>query len=512
VTDSTLRTHSFRFAIAASFTAEPLRPGILFWGRHLHADFEVRFAPYNQIHQTLLDPASEFSRNTHGVNVVLARLEDLGGERLEENVRHLIEDLRAAPERFHVPLLFCLCPSVPSFAQTGNHIAAMIGSALDEAPGVHYLHHHEIDRLYPVEQQLDPGGDRLGHIPYTEAFYCALGTALVRCTHALMRAPFKLIALDCDNTLWQGICGEDGPENVTLDAPRRDLHETMLAQRDAGVLLTLASKNNEEDVLETFRLHPEMPLQLRHFVTWRLNWDTKADNLLSIADQLNIGADSFIFIDDNPKECAELEQALPEVVTLALPAVIERTPHFLQHVWAFDHPVVTEEDRNRSAYYTQSAEFGNEIRRAGSLEDFLAHLDLQVRISRLTPDKLPRTAQLTQRTNQFNTTTIRRNEADIAALPRHSVFTVDVTDRFGNYGQAGAMIVRHEHDRWHLDSMMLSCRVLGRGVEHRMLSRLGEEAQESGIGAVEIAYVRTAKSQPARTFLEGLPCGTRQDT
>lgn len=494
---------SLCFSISATFTAEPLRPVLSFWGDRLHAAVDVRFAPYNQVHQTLLDPTSVFGRNTHGVNIALARLEDLGNHgQLESNVRLLIDHLRSAPERLHAPLIFCLCPSSTGFPDEAR-FAAMLGSALDETPGLQYIHFDEIERLYPVADKHDPEGERLGRIPYSEAYYCALATALVRRAHALLRQPFKLVALDCDNTLWNGICGEDGPEGVTLDAPRRALHCLMLEQRESGVLLSMASKNNEDDVLETFRVHPEFPLQPRHFITYRLNWEPKASNLESIAEELGISADSFIFIDDNPKECAELEQALPEVLTLALPADITRTEHFLKHVWAFDRPVVTEEDRNRSAYYEKTAEFGNEVRKAGSLQEFLATLNLRVDIAPMTTSQLARVAQLTQRTNQFNTTTIRRTESDILTLTRGGwrVYTAEVSDRFGDYGLVGVMIVDPSDDTWRLDSMLLSCRALGRRVEHRMLDFLKAEAAGA---EVKIDFTPSAKNKPAKAFIDSL--------
>lgn len=519
----------FRLAVASTFTAEPLQPVIAFWGRELKTDFDLQFANYNQVMQALLDPNGLFGTNTHGVNVVLLRLEDLwqfseaGTETLaalEHNVRSLIDILRAAPARLHVPLLVTLCPpsahfcSVPERAALYRQLAILMGAALDETPGLQYLPWDEVQALYPVRDQHNEQGERLGKIPYTEAWYCALGTGLVRHTHALFRAPFKLIALDCDNTLWRGVCGEDGPEGVLLDAPRRALHCCMLDQREDGMLLAMASKNNEQDVLETFRAHPEMPLQLHHFVTWRLNWEAKADNLASISDQLGIGADSFIFIDDNPKECAELEQALPEVLTLVLPDEIERTAHFLRHVWAFDHPVVTEEDRNRSAYYGQAAEFGNAVRRAGSLSEFIRSLQLSVTVRPLEPGKLPRVAQLTQRTNQFNTTTIRRSESEITSLLTNGVdcFTVEVADRFGDYGLTGAVFVSADDGAWRIDNLLLSCRVLGRGVEHRVVSALAGLAMERGIGKIVLPYVQSAKNLPARQFLECLHGTDRVDT
>jgi FkbH-like protein len=510
----------FRFAVAATFTAEPLRPIIAFWNKLLNANFEIRFAPYNQLAQTLLDPGSELGSNTHGVNIVLARLEDLGQfdvdspdalAKLETNVHAMLQQIRAAAPVLNAPVIVCLCPSSPAFLDTPERHAfkkrmmSVLSAALDETPGVQLLHYEQIDRWYPVDLQHDADGERLGKIPYTELYFCALGTALVRYTHALLMDPFKVVALDCDNTLWSGICGEDGPEGVFLDPPRRALHEFMVEQREAGMLLTMASKNNEQDVLDTFAAHPEMPLSLRHFAAWRWNWSPKAENLTSLAEELGLGLDSFIFIDDNPKECAELSGEAPEVLSLALPADIECTPEFLNHVWAFDHPVVTEEDRNRNVYYSQQQEFGAEVRRAESLEEFMATLDLRVSIQPLAPAKLARVAQLTQRTNQFNVTTIRRTETDIQSLGEgYDVYTAEVSDRFGDYGLVGVVICRPEEATLLVDTFLLSCRVLGRGVEHRIAAFLGQTAESRGLSRVVFPYRTTKKNSPARDFLESI--------
>jgi FkbH-like protein len=488
-----------------------VRPVLDFWARQLNAPFDVRFAPYNQIAQTLLDPGSALAGNSHGVNVILARLEDLGpaGDpaTVESHLRELFDHIRHAARRLEVPLIFVLCPSTVPLGFDVETVMREIS-----IPGVHLVHHSFIERSYPVEFVYDPEGERLGKIPYTDLYYSALGTMIVRYAHALFLPPFKVVALDCDNTLWSGICGEDGSEGVFVDAPRRVLQEFMLQQRSAGMLLTMASKNNEQDVLDTFAAHSEMPLQLPDFAAWRLNWSSKAENLLSLADELSLGVDSFIFIDDNPKECAEVSGALPEVLTLALPEDIERTPEFLRHVWAFDRPVVTEEDRQRSAYYSQQQDFGAEIRRASSLEDFMAQLNLRVNIQPLAESKIARAAQLTQRTNQFNLTTIRRTEPDIQSLSEagYETYTADISDRFGDYGVTGVIIAKAQHESLNVDTFLLSCRVLGRGVEHRVAAFLGQNAVARGLEWVLFPYERTKKNAPARVFLDSVP-GVRLD-
>jgi FkbH-like protein len=281
----------------------------------------------------------------------------------------------------------------------------------------------------------------------------------------------------------------------------------MLEQREAGMLLTMASKNNERDVFETFEQNPGMPLQLRHFVAWRLNWEPKATSIEEMASELSLGSDSFVFVDDNPKETAELAESLPEVLSLTLPHNPEAIPHFLAHVWAFDHVVVTEEDRHRNVYYTQAQEFGRELKNAQSAEHFLDSLQLKVWMSPLTPEKLPRTAQLTQRTNQFNFTTIRRTEQDIQSLVSSGELecrTVEVSDRFGDYGLTGVVLFSVREESLVIDTFLLSCRVLGRGVEHRVMAALAEEALSRGLKYVAAQVEPTLKNQPAREFVENV--------
>jgi FkbH-like protein len=513
--DAARAARPYCFSVAASFTAEPLERVLRFWGDQLDAPIDVRFAPYNQVMQTLLDPASVFAANSHGVNVLFVRLEDMGldiadpssAARAAENVGQLVDTVRAAHERFAVPVLFSLCPSSPAalsaFPGLWQSVASRIETALDEVPGVQFLASDRIARLYPVDVVRDPDADRLGHIPYTELYFAALGTAVVRVAHSLAAPPYKVIALDCDNTLWSGITGEDGPAGVSLDDARRALHAFMLEQREDGMLLCLASKNNEADVLETFDLHPEFPLQARHFTAWRLNWDSKAENLESLAEELSLGLDTFIFVDDNPRECAEIEDAQPEVLTLALPENAERIPHFLEHVWAFDHPVVTEEDRQRNAYYVQTRQFGRELRTSGDLNHFMESLALEVRFAPLSEENLARASQMTQRTNQFNFTTIRRTEQELRALAGAGFQSaaVDVSDRFGNYGIVGLLIWSESNSSLDVDTFLLSCRALGRGVEHRMLAFLASRAIGHGLGNLSLRVTPSAKNLPARQFM-----------
>ena len=279
--------------------------------------------------------------------------------------------MRAAAAHTTVPLILVLCPSAVQLDD-------VVRRGVADLPSVYLLTASEIAALYPVAEVHDPHGNELGRVPYTPLYFVALATALARKIHAIVAPQFKVVALDCDDTLWAGICGEDGPEGVVLDPPRRALQQFMAERRRDGLLLALCSKNNEEDVAATFRAHPDMPLAPGDFVAQRVNWDPKPGNLASLAEELELGLDTFILIDDNPKEVQEVQAGAPQVLALLLPARAAEIPDFLAHVWAFDRARVTDEDRRRGEMYAQRAERARAARTSPSLEDFLASLQLEV--------------------------------------------------------------------------------------------------------------------------------------
>jgi FkbH-like protein len=502
-------------AVAGTFTAEPLAEPLRYWMDQLEMPATIEFAPYNQAFQQLLDPNSLFAANQRGLNVILLCFEDWAGpaetttanqiENINRNFREFVAALKQVSVRSTVPHLVCVCPSSNQspIASQGESHENSLKAQLEPLAGIHVLTSSELARLYPVADFYDPSGDELGHVPYTPQFFTALATATARKFHALNRAPHKVIVLDLDQTLWSGVCGEDGPDGVRVDEPRVALQKFMHAQREAGMLLCLCSKNNEEDVWEVFERHPEMPLRREHFAAWRLNWNAKSENLRALARELQVGLDSVIFVDDNPVECAEVEANCPEVLSLQLPDDPNQISKFLEHCWAFDRLKLTSEDRNRAEMYRQTQQ--REQIRSGSrsLEDFLASLELKIKIGPMDDGKLPRVAQLTQRTNQFNCTTIRRTEADIPQLLTHAeILTVSVSDRFGDYGVTGVVICEAKDNSLEVETFLLSCRVLARGVEHRTIAHLGELALERKLEWVEIHFNPSPKNKPAFDFLQ----------
>jgi FkbH-like protein len=245
----------------------------------------------------------------------------------------------------------------------------------------------------------------------------------------------------------------------------------------------------------------------------RVNWLPKSENLRSLARELNLGLDSFILVDDNPVECAEVEAGAPQVLAVQLPEATASLPRFLRHVWAFDYFKVTEEDRQRGERYEQNRIRQQFLATATSLADFVAGLNLVINIAPARPEHLPRIAQLTQRTNQFNCTTRRRSDGEIEELfasGKAEILAVHVTDRFGDYGLVGVIIYTSDREAITADTFLLSCRALGKGVEHRMLAFLGESAAKRGLRRVDVPFKPTAKNQPALDFLSSIGAAYHQ--
>ncbi|MDX1540311.1 MAG: FkbM family methyltransferase, partial [Geminicoccaceae bacterium] len=438
-----------------------------------------------------------------------------------ERITRAVEDFLAAARSFAsrstLPHLVAFCPPSPKLQENDADLAfleqveARVAADLADQTGVHVITSHALLERYPVAERHDAAGDLAGRVPYTPVFYSALATSLFRTWQASRRAPVKVIALDCDNTLWKGVCGEDGPDGIEIDPPRRRLQEFVKRRIADGMIVCLCSKNVEADVMAVFEARSEMPLALDDLVAWRINWQPKSANLISLAEELNLGLDSFVFIDDSPIDCAEVRANCPTVLTLTLPAQAPETiGAFLDHVWAFDQLRVTEEGRQRTRLYKEQAK--RESLRSSSLTmaEFLDKLELDVRIAPLAPSDLERVADLTRRTNQFNFSTVRRSASEIRALLDDGTLealVVRVSDRFGDYGLVGVLLLGTTNEALVVDTMLLSCRVLGRGVEHRMLRQASELAEARGRSQVLIPYRKTAKNVPARQFLEAVAGG-----
>jgi FkbH-like protein len=346
--------------------------------------------------------------------------------------------------------------------------------------------------------------------PFKNAFLDLYAIEIMKITRALKGKAKKCVLLDCDNTLWGGIIGEDGIEGIKLDKdiyPGRAFYEfqrNLIYLFERGVILCLCSKNNEDDVWEVLDNHPQSLLKRKHFSAWRINWDDKVSNIQSLADELNIGIDSMVFVDDSPMECELVEERFPQVTVLQVPDKLYHYPHLLFKAGLFDTLKISEEDKNRTAMYQAQARRNSERNKFTDIADYLSSLELQATIHPVRKEEIPRTAQLTQKTNQFNLTTRRYSEADIAAMskdPLKEVYTLSVKDRHGDYGLTGVLIASLKDKKCMVDSLLLSCRILGRRLEYVFVQQCFQDIQKNHpVEIWEAEYIPTVKNQQVIDF------------
>jgi len=323
----------------------------------------------------------------------------------------------------------------------------------------------------------------------------------------------KCIVLDLDNTLWGGIIGEDGFDKIKLgDNPVGrsfvEFQKRLLALNQRGILLAINSKNNFDDAIEVIQKHPSMVLREDNFACVKINWDDKVTNLQKIAEELNIGLDSMVFFDDDQINQEYVRGSLPEVLVMDLPKDSSQYPSIITEMKEFDVLRVTEEDTKRSGMYLgqkKRKELENEV---GDFNEFLKQMNIEVKVQKASSFSIPRISQLTLKTNQFNLTTKRYQEDEVSKFSSSDdkiVECVQVSDKFGDNGITGTYIVEKKNDEeWIIDTFLLSCRIMGRGVEEIMISQIIENARLSGIKRVKGEFIPTAKNKPAENFYEKL--------
>lgn len=324
----------------------------------------------------------------------------------------------------------------------------------------------------------------------------------------------KVIVLDADNTLWGGIVGEDGINGIALgpDYPGNaflDFQRRLLDYQQRGLILALCSKNNPADVDQVFKEHPHQILRDEHFAARRVNWLSKPDNLVSLAEELNLGLDSFVFLDDSDHECAAVRHRLPQVEVVQTPARPVDVPTCLEHVARLEVLSLTAEDLAKTELYAQERrrrEFSQTVdQSAGDLRDYLASLKMKMRVGFNPSAHLARLSQLTQKTNQFNLTTRRYNEHQMQGFILDADWLVadfSLADVFGDSGIVGlALFHIVTPQQAELDTFLMSCRVIGREAEAAFLHTLLRRLAEQGVKEVVASYTPTPKNDLVKNFL-----------
>jgi FkbH-like protein len=349
-----------------------------------------------------------------------------------------------------------------------------------------------------------------GSVPYSEEFTPILADEYIRYIRALKGRTKKCIVLDLDNTLWGGIIGEDGIEGIKLGntAPGIeyvDFQRSLLSLYNRGVILAVCSKNNPDDALKVFREHPSQILKEEHFAAMRINWQNKAANIAELAEEINIGLDSMVFLDDNPVERAQVSQAHPEVLVVDMPKNPRLYRVMIENLHVFDVLSLTKEDMARGEMYAGKRKRTELEKSASSMEDFLRTLELKVKINEVTDFDTPRVVQLIGKTNQFNLTTRRYTGAEVNELRDSkdaAVYSMAVHDKFGDEGVVGVAIVRKKSGEWWIDSLLMSCRVIGRSVETALLAKIVADARKAQTKRIIGEYIPTKKNPPASDLYE----------
>jgi FkbH-like protein len=503
-------------AIVANFVATEIKESLNLWFENLSISASVTIGPFDSVIQQLLDHEGIFRMADFGV--VLLQLEKwLPSDGIRDpttalqNIDSLIQSIEAAVTTGRVvPFLVISCPHTPH-QRVEDSIRLMeqrLRESLRILPNLEFLTTLEINSLYPTieySSYLIKGQFLSEDMPYSQLFFATLGTFVARRIYVRFSRPRKVIVVDCDNTLWTGNCGDLGPVGVKILSGNRALQDLLVQQSQCGKLICLCSRNNAADVLEVFGQHPAMILQEKQLSTYRINWDSKVSNLHSLSEELGLHLDSFIFLDDEEYECAQVQLQCPEVLTVLLPKDHAKFTQELLRIWDFDPHPTTKEDEQRALFYKQNAARDRTRRSGLSFEEFLSGLQLTVTISPLERCDIARVSQLMLRVNQFNLNGLCLTEYELRSLIcSQTCRTIRVADRFGDYGLVGVLIYEASAEVLHVRSLLLSCRALGRGVEERLGVHLAAASRASQALYLEFDLRISPRNTPLRSFLAKL--------
>ena len=529
-----------RLALLSSATVDQLLPGIRVAGLRRRLLIETHVGPYGQYRQEVLDPESGLHRFRPQVVVfALTAREATAGipltataAEVDAAIHHAVCELRVLWQRTREQLKAVVVQQ--SFLNVAEPLFGSFDRIVPGAPGT------VVDRLnlrlaeaasedgvllLDVARSADRDGidswfdqsrwlqGKMEIAPNAGPLYGELLARLVAAQRGLSK---KCLVLDLDNTLWGGVIGDDGLEGIVLGEGSAAGEAHLALQRYAkqlhrrGVILAVCSKNDRAIAESVFRDHPEMHLERSDVAAFVANWSDKAANLQHIAEQLNIGVDSLVFVDDNPAERARVRESLPAVAVPELPNDPARWVRCLSDAGYFEATSFTEEDRIRNSQYAANASRDSLRELSQSVDEFLSGLQMSVSYGPFRPVDLTRVAQLINKTNQFNTTTRRYTAPEVSAFASSDQFLTlqfRLADRFGDNGLVSAMVLRvdeHDHSVVEIDTWVMSCRVFGRQLEREVMNIAVKTARRMGVRAFRGEYIPTAKNGVVRELYSTL--------
>ena len=523
-----------RVAVLGSFTLEPFLSVLRVEGARVGLWLDPYLAPYGQYLPELLDSESGLYRFRPHVTFVAIDSDVLWNQRW-------VETPLLSSEQVVSGLLTPLFAGFDTFDRAGSGVLVVndfvlprrstegVNAFRKKGTFAHTIAHankHLRLRLAAREQTfLFPLADVVaqvgrthafqwpthyrGHLTWSDTLMATVARRYAGFALAALGKATKCIVLDLDNTLWGGVLGEEGPAGIAIGPhwPGQeflDFQRELLELQRQGILLAIASKNNEGEVLAVLREHPHMLIREQHLAAWRINWEDKATSIRSIAEELNIGLDHMLLIDDSPHERAWVHDQIPQLLVPEVPAEPSLYADWLGSLPSLLVLRQTAEDSRRTQHYQETRDREAYRSSAGTVEDFLRGLDLRVRIDQVNDETMGRVVQLLAKTNQFNLTTRRHDEATVrrqVAAQAWRVYTMHVADRFGDFGLTGLAIAACEPEVWHLDSFLLSCRVIGKSVETALLAHIAADARAHGATGLSAEFIDSGRNQVAAAFL-----------
>jgi len=525
--------------VVRSVTVEPILPFLKVEAGLAGYILDFEIGGYGSYMDEMLNPQSELNTSRAELVLVLLDMEEISGrlpvlcadgrgvgveQEIVESVGRVGQMLRSYRARNAGRLVVqgCVVPHLTSLGPVGegllkyglvNAVKQLNRLLLELCGSISDCVFFDIDEVAARYGRIAWRDQRLflsSRLPISTAAFGAYAAALVRTICPLFRAPRKVLCTDLDNTLWGGVLGEEGPHGIVTGNAfpgncylEYQKYLTGLAAR--GVLLAIVSKNNHTEVEEAFQLRSaDLALELDAFVAKKIGWNEKAEAIKELATELSLGLDSFVFVDDSPVECAAIRRYLPEVAVVELPG--DKPWEFVKTLadqWFFDSLAITDDDINRQKEYEAQAQRNALLTNADSKEEFLKSLSIVCTFIDAVDAPLARSVQLLAKTNQFNLTTRRRTSAEVerfAEAPGGQAVAVRVRDRFGDAGVVGLVLAAQEGDRCVIDSLLLSCRVIGRGIETALLACVAERAVRMGLRWLIGEYIESKKNAPCKSF------------
>lgn len=509
--------------ICSSFIMEPIEDVLNFWKEEIEINLDISFTPYNQVEQYLIEYINaEKKKKLDNVELFFVRPVDWIREYSLISENELAALLKRRLSRFmELFEIFCKLngsrilvfePDIDRL-HIENHLCLLepiyddLSLFYSKIDNISVLKVSDVADHYEVLDCFNSISNDSAHIPFTDELYSALGTCLMRNYYSSISKSYKVIVLDADNTLWKGVCGEDSKDEIVIDKDYEFLQNFILRKYNEGFLLAICSKNNDSDFWDIFNNHPGMILKKEHFICFKINWKNKKDNIIELSKQLNLGLDSFIFIDDSDLECAEMEAFCPEVLSINLPNESLNISTFLNNIWELDRNILTIEDVTRNEMY-KDEEYRIQLRaQSTTLEDFIRQLNVKICVKQAEIADLNRIHQMFYRVNQFNA---NGRQFDVGELPmylkrsNYFLWTINIKDNFGDYGLTGVILGEIESTRSVLivESMLLSCRVLGRGVETQLVDYIKDFANEKLVNNIEVKVEPTGRNQVFLDFFK----------